>query len=132
MFLHFRYYMCCESTILYGIVCVRSFVYILFIFLTLFVFVEGVYLGEIFLYLLLFFRYILEDDNISVLYIVFQISSEMTVKSFSVWGTRVRAAVHQERTPPAVVFRFVDSGVKLDSVTHGNHDFPFRVDFLQF
>ena len=34
--------------------------------------------------------YILEDDNISVLYIVFQISPEMTVKSFSVWGTRVR------------------------------------------
>ena len=76
--------------------------------------------------------YILEDDNISVLYIVFQISSEMTVKSFSVWGTRVRAAVHQDRMLPAVVFRFVDSGVKLDSVTHGNHDFPFRVDFLQF
>lgn len=76
--------------------------------------------------------YILEDDNISVLYIVFQISPEMTVKSFSVWGTRVRAAVHQDRMLPAVVFRFVDSGVKLDSVTHGNHDFSFRVDFLQF
>ena len=122
---------CVVNQPFYGIVCVRSFVYILFIFLTLFVFVERAYLDK-YPFTLMPSTYILEDDNISVLYIVFQISPEMTVKSFSVWGTRVRAAVHQDRMLPAVVFRFVDSGVKLDSVTHGNHDFPFCVDFLQF
>lgn len=62
---------CVVNQPFYGIVCVRSFVYILLSFFT-FCFVERAYLDK-YSFTLMSSTYILEDDNISVLYIVFRL-----------------------------------------------------------
>ena len=75
--------------------------------------------------------HILENDNVSVLNIVFKIGLEVAVKSLSVWRAGVRTAMHQYGMLFTVVFRLVDCCVKFHSVTHRDHDLPFRVDFFQ-